>query len=172
MDGSSFDAEVVAELELDHTGYVVCQKPSSYVVEEALQGAAVAEVEMYMESDVMNGVEDVIEANSIVVVGRMVMVCCPAAVTVTVAAAGVTVTTEISIVSCPVTIAVEVIVAVPAGTISVETTVIVVCGASGCVTVSITVVIAPGDPPAVAAGDPPSTGTTEYDALGVSNGSG
>lgn len=37
---------------------------------------------------------------------------------------------------------------------------------------SMTVMVEPGDPPAVEDGAPPSTGTTEYDALGISNGSG
>jgi hypothetical protein len=109
------------------------------------------------------------EVYSMVVGGMTVMVCCPAAVTVTVAVVGVTVTTKISVVSWAVIVAVDVSVSVPAGTISVETIVIVVWGAGVCVMISITVVVAPDDPPAVGDGAPPSTGTTEYDALGISN---
>ena len=75
-------------------------------------------------------------------------------------------------VSWAVTVAVDVSVSVPAGTISVETIVNVVWGTRDCVMISMTVVVESGDAPAVGDGAPPSTGTTEYDALGISNGSG
>jgi hypothetical protein len=175
--GDEATTETDVELELDQTGYVVCQKPSSYVFEDVGEDVATIVVEMDVEFTlhivkviVEDGAAD--EVYSIVVGGMMVMVCCPAAVTVTVAAAGVTVTTTISVVSWVVTVAVDVSVSVPAGTISVETIVNVVWGAGVCVMISMTVVVAPGDPPAVGDGVPPSTGTTEYDALGISNGCG
>jgi hypothetical protein len=135
-------------------------------------------VEIDVEFNILHIVDAVVEdaaaaeVYSMVVGGVMVMVCCPAAVTVTVAAAGATVTTKISVVSWAVTVAVDVSISVPAGTISVETIVNVVWGAGVCVMISITVVVAPGDPPAVGDGAPPSTWTTEYEALGISNGSG
>jgi hypothetical protein len=135
-------------------------------------------VEIDVEFNILHIVDAVVEdaavaeVYSMVVGGVMVMVCCPAAVTVTVAAAGTTVTTKISVVSWAVTVAVDVSISVPASTISVETIVNVVWGAGVCVMISITVVVAPGDPPAVGDGAPPSTGTTEYEALGISNGSG
>jgi hypothetical protein len=74
--------------------------------------------------------------------------------------------------SWAVTVVVDVSVSVPAGTISVETTVNVVCSNDDCVLTSMTVVVEPGDPPSDGEGAPPSTGTTEYDALGISNSSG
>lgn len=150
----------------------------SYVVEDIGEDVAVIVVEMDVEFDILDEIEAVVEneaaaeVDSIVVGGTTVMVCCPAAVTVTVAAAGVTVSTEVWVVSCAVTVAVVVSVAVPAATISVETTVNIVWGAAVCVMISMTVVVSPGDAPAVGDGAPPSTGTTEYDSLGISNGSG
>jgi hypothetical protein len=134
-------------------------------------------VEIDVEFNILHIVDAVVEdasaaeVYSMVVGGVMVMVCCPAAVTVTVAAAGATVTTKISVVSWAVTVAVDVSISVPASTISVETIVNVVWGAGVCVVILITVVVAPGDPPAVGDEAPPSTGTTEYEALGISNGS-
>jgi len=169
--------ETVVELELDQTGYVVCQRPSSYVFEGVGEDVAGIVVEMDVEFNILHMVDAVVEDGaaaevySMVVGGMTVMVCCPAAVTVTVATAVVTVTMTISVVFWAVTVAVNVRVSVPAGTISVETIVNVVCGAGVCVMISITVVVVPGDPPAVGDGAPPSTGTTEYDALGISNGS-
>jgi hypothetical protein len=175
--GNRVRAETVAELELDHTGYVVCHNPSSYV-EDTGEDAAVIVVEVYVEFARSVRVEAVtedaavVEAYSVAVGEVTVTVCCPAAVTVTVAAAGVTVTTSSSVVSCAVTVAVDVRVSVPAGTISVETIVNVVWSIGVCVMISMTVVVETGDAPAVGEGAPPSTGTTEYDALGISNGSG
>lgn len=174
--GGKVTTETVVELELDQTGYVVCQKPSSYVFEDVGEDVVEIVVGIDVEFDILHivdiDVEDgaAAEVYSTVGGGVMVMVCCLAAVTVTVAAAGVTVTTKISVVSWAVTVAVDVSISVPAGTISVETIVNVVWGAGVCVVISITVVVAPGDPPAVGDGAPPSTGTTEYDALGISNG--
>jgi hypothetical protein len=97
--GRNFEAETVAELELDHVGYVVCHNPSLYVVEDVIEGIAVVVVETDVESGMMDEINMVADVNSIVVVGMMVIVFCPPAVTVTVAAAGVIITTDISVVS-------------------------------------------------------------------------
>lgn len=114
-------------LELDHTGYVVCQKPSSYVFED-FGGLVVVVV---FDMDMILGVQDVevaamdvttAEVNPVAAVGMIVTVYCPAAVTVTVATAGGNVVTEVSVVPCPVTV----IVLVPIGTVSVDTTISVV----------------------------------------------
>jgi hypothetical protein len=90
--------EAVAELEFDHTGYVVCQRPSSYV-DDIGEDVAVIVVEADVEFDGLAKVRAVTdevataEAYSVVVGEMTVTVCCPAAVIVTVAAAGVIVTT-------------------------------------------------------------------------------
>ncbi len=94
-------------------------------------------------------------------------VCCPTAVMVIVAGG-------VTVVSCSMTVAVEIMVSVATDAMSVETIVTVAGGPADavCVTVCRTVVMAPIGPPGVGAEAPPSTGTTEYDALGISNGSG
>ncbi len=176
--GDGVRLETVAELELDHTGYVVCQSPLSYDFEDMGEEVAVIVVDMDVQFDVLVKVEIVIEdvaaaeAFSVAAGDVTVTVFCSAALTVTVVAAGVIVTKKISVESGAVIVAVDVSVSVPAGTISVEIIVNVVWGASDCVVTSMTVMVAATDPPAVGDGAPPSTGTTEYDALGISNGSG
>jgi len=157
--GNGVRAETVAELELDHTGYVVCHNPSSYV-EDTGEDAAVMVVEVYVEFGRLFRVEAVTEdVAGAEAYSVAVTVCCTAAVTVTVAAAGVTVAVDVSV-------------SVPAGTISVEIIVNVVWSIGVCVVISMTVVVETDDAPAVGEGAPPSTGTTEYDTLGISNGSG
>lgn len=105
---------------------------------------------------------------SMLVIKDILVVCCPTVVMVIVAGGRVTV------VACSITVVVEIKVSVATGTKFVKTIVTVVGGPADavCVIVCRTVVVAPIDPPGVGAATPPSTGTTEYDALGSSNGSG
>jgi hypothetical protein len=59
--GDKVIPDAVAELELDHTGYVVCQNPSSYVVEDTGEDVEVIVVEVEVQFDVPGNVEYAVE---------------------------------------------------------------------------------------------------------------
>lgn len=97
--GNGVRLETVVELELDHNGYVVCQIPSSYLVEDTEEGEEVMVFEVDVEFEGLVKVEvrtegvAIAEACSVVIGEVMVIVCFSDAVMVTVATAGVMVIT-------------------------------------------------------------------------------